>query len=333
MKGRGANVVGDSTKLFGAGKSAQAAEFLIGGRISNISGKIFHISGFFRRPQLTGESFGKFSITVEWELYSPLTRRVVYKFSTQGHGDNRRASRNGVTQAYRNALVNAVETAAEDRGLKKALTRKTETTVSAQPSLERITVTGRGLYRKPIESHVGTVRLAAVTIELGGSHGSGFLISRDGYVLTNAHVVGEGKYVPVVFTNGLRVNGRVLRVANKRDVALVKVPIIADHILPVAQKITLKVSDTVYALGTPLVTSLKASLTKGIVSAYRNLDGDLHIQADVAVTGGNSGGPLLDRKGNVVGITVAKIRGGENLNLFIPIDEALKSLNLNIEVE
>jgi S1-C subfamily serine protease len=76
-----------------------------------------------------------------------------------------------------------------------------------------------------------------------------------------------------------------------------------------------------------------ATLTKGIVSAYRKFENDLHIQADVAVTGGNSGGPLLDKNGNVVGITVAKIRGGENLNLFIPIDAALKALNLHIEVE
>ena len=57
------------------------------------------------------------------------------------------------------------------------------------------------------------------------------------------------------------------------------------------------------------------------------------IQADVAITSGNSGGPLLDKNGNVVGITVASYVGGDDLNLFIPIDDALKALNLNIEVE
>jgi S1-C subfamily serine protease len=172
-----------------------------------------------------------------------------------------------------------------------------------------------------------------VTIELGNGHGSGFLISRDGYVLTNAHVVGEGKNVPVVFTNGLRISGRVLRVAKNRDVALVKVPIIADHILPISQKKPPIVLDTVYALGTPLKRGLQATLTKGVVSAHRKLRNEPYIQADVAITGGNSGGPLLDESGNVVGITVASFVRGQNLNLFIPIDDALKALNLDIVVE
>jgi S1-C subfamily serine protease len=87
----------------------------------------------------------------------------------------------------------------------------------------------------------------------------------------------------------------------------------------------------VFALGTPLTRALQSTLTRGIVSARRSLGGKTYLQADVAISTGNSGGPLLDKMGNVVGISVAGFNVGENLNLFIPINEALSALNIHVD--
>ena len=89
--------------------------------------------------------------------------------------------------------------------------------------------------------------------------------------------------------------------------------------------------ETVYAIGSPLGEALQNTMTKGIVSANRVQGGQAFIQSDVAVTHGNSGGPLLDEKGRVIGITdwgIGSDSGNLNLNFFIPIGEALKALAL-----
>ena len=89
------------------------------------------------------------------------------------------------------------------------------------------------------------------------------------------------------------------------------------------------VGETVFAIGTPLDKSLSGTLTRGVVSARRIIDSQPFIQSDVAVTHGNSGGPLLDEKGAIVGLTVSGLapEGSQiGLNFFIPIEDALKVL-------
>ena len=201
-------------------------------------------------------------------------------------------------------------------------------------AFDKLALIGPGSSRKPVKQSLEALVNAVVTIELGTGHGSGFLISQDGYLLTNAHVVGDGKRVPVLFDNGLRVSGEVIRVSKRRDVALVKIPVQSTYVLPIARGRKPERFDEVYVVGSPRLVTLRSTITRGIVSAFRKeRDGNTYIQSDAAATAGNSGGPMVDANGNVVGITVQKITEAENLNLFIPIDDALKALNLRVEVE
>jgi S1-C subfamily serine protease len=92
-----------------------------------------------------------------------------------------------------------------------------------------------------------------------------------------------------------------------------------------------QLGEAVFAVGTPLDKSLANSLTRGIVSAQRLIEGQPYIQSDVAVTHGNSGGPLLNEAGQVVGITVSGLEPNGapiGLNFFIPIADALKALGI-----
>jgi S1-C subfamily serine protease len=162
----------------------------------------------------------------------------------------------------------------------------------------------------------------------GGAMGSGFLISRDGYLITNQHVVGDAQYVKVRWPDGSEGLGEVIRSDRRRDVALVKAdphgrqPLVLNQALPA-------VGDTVFAVGAPLQESLQGTVTKGIVSAVRTEKSQRFIQSDVSINHGNSGGPLLNEKGAVLGLTVSGIQLGEapaGINFFIPISDALEAL-------
>ena len=90
-----------------------------------------------------------------------------------------------------------------------------------------------------------------------------------------------------------------------------------------------RVGEEVYALGSPFGKVLSGTLTRGILSAKRVLEGVPYLQSDVAINPGNSGGPLIDSEGRVLGITQLQ-SSGQGVNLFIPIDEALEKLAVSV---
>jgi serine protease Do len=160
------------------------------------------------------------------------------------------------------------------------------------------------------------------------SLGSGFIISRDGYVVTNNHVIDGADEVEVFLTDGLRLPATIVGHDDKTDLALLKVD--AGHDLPFVEfgdSDTAVVGDWVMAIGNPF--GLGGSVTLGIVSA-RNRDinsgpYDNFIQTDAAINQGNSGGPLFDMDGKVVGINTAIIaRGGSSLGIgfAVPVNLA-----------
>jgi serine protease Do len=165
-----------------------------------------------------------------------------------------------------------------------------------------------------------------VLVERQGGSGSGVIIRRDGVILTNAHVVGNAREVQITLADGRRLAGRVLGRDPSVDVAVVRIPIDNAPAAPVADSDRLLVGQTAVAIGNPL--GFERTLTAGVVSALnRSLRGstlDQLIQTDAAISPGNSGGPLLDSQGRVIGINTAVIRieGAEGLGFAIPINLA-----------
>jgi S1-C subfamily serine protease len=154
--------------------------------------------------------------------------------------------------------------------------------------------------------------------------GSGVIVSRDGYVLTNAHVVRGANQLTVTLLDGRTFPGTVVGSDATADLAVVKVP--ASN-LPTAQlgnSASLQPGDWAIAIGNPY--GLNFTVTVGVVSATgRSLhDGadEQFIQTDAAINPGNSGGPLVDLGGQVVGINTAEFRGAQGIGFAIPIDAA-----------
>jgi serine protease Do len=159
--------------------------------------------------------------------------------------------------------------------------------------------------------------------------GSGFIVSADGLILTNAHVVREAREVTVKLADRREFAAKVLGSDPVTDVAVLRIAAKGLPTVRLGDPGQLEVGDPVLAIGAPF--GLEQSATQGIVSAKgRSLPGDAvvpFIQTDAAVNPGNSGGPLFDGSGNVVGINAqiySQTGGYQGLSFAIPVDVALK---------
>ena len=157
--------------------------------------------------------------------------------------------------------------------------------------------------------------------------GSGFIVSPDGVILTNAHVVRDAKQVTVKLQDRREYRATVLGSDPKTDVAVLKIDARNLPVVPIGNSKELKVGEWVLAIGSPF--GLDSTVTAGVVSAKgRSLEGDSavpFIQTDVAVNPGNSGGPLFNTRGEVVGINsqiYSQTGGYQGLSFAIPIDVA-----------
>ena len=175
-----------------------------------------------------------------------------------------------------------------------------------------------------------------VTTGQGGGTGSGFVLDREGYILTNDHVVDGAQSVRVRFGEGAPANAQVVGVDPSTDLALVKIDPAGRKLTPLAlgSSKDLKVGQPAIAIGSPF--RLEGTLTTGVVSALgrsiqapNNFSIDNVVQTDAAINPGNSGGPLLDATGKVIGINAqiaTSTQSNSGVGFAIPIDTAKQVL-------
>lgn len=172
-----------------------------------------------------------------------------------------------------------------------------------------------------------------VTIESTEGLGSGFIISSNGYLLTNYHVIGNAEKLNVKLNASFKLGAEVVKTNKDFDLALLKVDAEDMHALSMGNSDSTSLADDVYAIGTPLESNLGQTITKGIISGYREFNEIKYIQTDVSINPGNSGGPLLNEKGEVIGITTMKLagKGIEGIGFCIPSNVAIEMLNIQFE--
>jgi S1-C subfamily serine protease len=238
--------------------------------------------------------------------------------------------------------------------LKSPAVKETEAphTVASQENLgngisTNMSTTERGEIVIPIKTlkrdqineslNINDYRKAVVTILTESGHGSGFIITENGYVLTNQHVVGISRFVNAKLVTGREVRGEVIRTDTIGDVALIKLEKGIYPYVLLGNSSLLAIGDEVYAIGAPLEEESSQTVTRGIVSSFRMERGLRYIQSDVTVHEGNSGGPLVSLQYGVVGVYASGHRfsdrnGGTGLNQFIPVEDAITMLNIDNEV-
>ncbi len=327
------------------------AEYYVGASIIGLEVELCRKDeGLFER-RIVG-STGKAEIAVDWYVYSRLTRGVVMQKRTRGEARLRGAHNDPLIAVMRKAFHAAAKEFTRDPALLSILKQPRNAALSAsyapgmaedapmllrEESLAPLRLNEQPLLTGSFSDHAARVSGAVVTISFGvGGFGSGFVISPDGYVLTNHHIVGDAERVRVEFDRQRWAEGIVLRRDPVRDVALIRIgqiPAGGLSAIPL-QPNRPGVGSRIYAIGSPLDDSLHGTVSSGIVARYRRFRDQPfdYLQGDISIYPGNSGGPLVDASGNAVAIAAAGFvewpGNSTNLNLFIPIDEALKALNI-----
>lgn len=239
----------------------------------------------------------------------------------------------GANTAANNALADATT---------EETTETTETT--AEDTTDESAVSPAiAVYEKASDSVVGVITYTEQWVRSSNDvqksevgEGSGVVISDDGYILTNNHVVEDGNYYEVLLPSGDKVEATLVGTDSGTDIAVLKVEDQTLKAIEIGSSADLKVGETVIAIGNPGGSILANTVTQGIVSALERDMGDTFtrtvktIQHDAAINSGNSGGALLNTKGQLVGINTLKYTGGtyssttyEGLGFAIPIDTAM----------
>lgn len=176
---------------------------------------------------------------------------------------------------------------------------------------------------------------SSLTIKHKNGHGSGFLISESGHIITNYHVISNQENLQAIFEDQSVHEVEIVRVSKIHDLALLR---IKDSIgLPpfqISVSKDIEIAAEVYALGTPSTEDLSQTISKGIISGLRSVDGDAKlIQTDASVNSGNSGGALVDKNGTVLGVVSAKLTGLdiEGVAFGIPSYEIFDRLKIQLQ--
>ncbi|MFD0689763.1 S1C family serine protease [Actinomadura fibrosa] len=206
------------------------------------------------------------------------------------------------------------------------------------PATSSVSATGGAGAGGDLSGVAARVQPSVVSIEVrsgnSGATGSGFVIDRRGHLLTNAHVIQGGRQVTVVLANRRRVAARVVGADRAADLAVLAIPAGRSPApLAFGRSADVRVGEPVLALGSPL--GLQGTVTSGIVSALNRRvrmgggAGGTALQTDASINPGNSGGPLVNARGEVIGVdtAIATLAQGENsgsigIGFAIPADQA-----------
>ena len=277
---------------------------------------------------------GQVSTRVRWEIYDPLERKVVLARDIEGEYRNSEPEAMREAEFFGRAYRAAVDQLIADP-VYRDLIISTDPAVRdasiAPPEPDKTNVARLLLKPAPPSRAVDAgdfslVRAAVVTVLHANGSGSGFFVAPDGHVLTNSHVVGDRRFVKIKLLTGRELVGEVIRRDAARDVALIKTEGAGYEALPIGPS-DVNIGSEVFAIGSPVSEALSGTVTRGIVSSYRNIRGQRFIQSDASLAPGNSGGPLIDRTGRVLGVATMGI-GGAQINFFVPIRDALERLRI-----
>ncbi|MBE5812555.1 MAG: trypsin-like serine protease [Clostridiales bacterium] len=160
------------------------------------------------------------------------------------------------------------------------------------------------------------------------SVGSGFIVDSTGYIVTNYHVIGNtDSEVYITLYGGDTVKGRTVWANSDLDLAIIKIEVAGLPYMKLGDSMNLTIGEEVYAIGNPLGFEFQRTVTSGIVSGTNrsiNINGsymeDL-IQTDASINSGNSGGPLVNKKGEVIGINTIKVESAEGIGFAIPVNQ------------
>lgn len=347
MKKRGFNVLGNPLAPFAENTTRGEADYSVAAVIKEMRSNFCEDNALLlgvsdHKPNTFA---GEVYLDIDWVIYDRLARKEAAVIRASGYAfePKPKPKRLSMPLIFNQAFAAAAVELSNRPEFIQAIRKRnfSERGISEEAAGELLEIKTARLSNLPIKDRIGELTRGTVVLTKGDGHGSGFVISKEGHIITAAHVAGNaGGEITVKFSNGIEIPGKVLRSNKYRDSALVKVAVGGLTVIPLELSGAIKTGDEVHAVGAPMHIGLASTVSRGIVSAFRapNSTEPRRIQSDVMVAGGNSGGPLVDAWGNVVGICVSGIpppgsQLSAGLNFFAPIDEVLSYLNIKATAE
>ena len=318
LRKRGYNIVGVENLLFDQDKSAEAS-LLLGGVITEID---CSRAGYRGRTTIC-------DMAISWELFDRKRNEVIYKVVTRKHEEVQTVElRRKPKDLVFRLVVGALASLTSRPLFNQVLQKREETVDKPQYSMQMFATCERGAIEIP--ANMNEVLSAVIMIKTNAGMGSGFFISPDGLALTAAHVVEGQGAIEATTHDGHSLGVTVLRIDRVHDIALLKVNVLNNSCLPFVNEMP-QPGTELFAIGAPAHEDLAFSTSKGIVSGFRDLDGQKFVQTDASINAGNSGGPLVNRSGEVIAIVSWKIAlsGFEGLAFGVPVTQATARLAIS----
>lgn len=275
-------------------------------------------------------------MNIEWQVFDKLSGEIVLKYSNTGISHTRTSygSRADNLMAFENSLIDFLRNGKLNDLIKN--TKESDLIIKNElnDSLKQSVTISK--IKLPVFHNfselVKLVNPSCVTIVTDGGHGSGVVIDSKGHILTANHVVEGINTVSVKFDNGIELSAKIISSNTDADVALLKIEGNSFKALPITLEDP-SLGSEVFTIGTPADIELGQSISKGMISGKRLIENQTYIQLNMSVSPGNSGGPLLNDKGEIIGIVQKKIVGTgiEGIGFAISIEKALKVLGITLE--
>ncbi|GAA3633628.1 hypothetical protein GCM10022397_18910 [Flavivirga jejuensis] len=308
----------DSTKTIFKNKTNSA---YLSAKISELD-----IQYVYQRAAKRYMSFLQAEVNISWDFQDVYGQSVYTKSykTTSGQFSIDYNKKNTSLLAVEDAVASSFLTFINNEKVKKHLEKDN---VATQKTLPNITLS-KGKAINDVDSALD----GTVTIKVGEGHGSGFKISTDGYIITNFHVVANYKEdITVITKDNKEYKAKLIRQSENLDLALLKVDATFSSHFALPTTKNYKTGDDIFIIGTPTTVELGQTLNKGIISGDRENEGVKLIQTDAGVNGGNSGGPMINKQGGLIGVINAKLSGVgiEGLGFAIPAELISKGLFIN----
>jgi S1-C subfamily serine protease len=280
-----------------------------------------------RRP----EGVGLADVQVEVQLHDMLEKETVYTKEFSGHGEDHGQKPSPIVRA----VIDAIAQVASDPEFVKIVSKGEGDPDDPADAANVSRVAACEPRRdRSLPADLPQVMESVVEIEIGRVHGSGVMISPEGYVITAAHIVGSASDVWVRFPVGPQLPATVVRSRPRHDIALLRVEGRGHACSPVRESTSdLEIGNGLFGINLAVGEAGTQTVSRGVVSGYSEWDDRRFIQTDATANPGASGGPLLDDNGEVVGITVNKIvrEGFEGIGFAVPSAVALEELGIEFQ--
>lgn len=289
---------------------------------ANISALTFH--------RVQYEEFLYADITIDWELLDYYKQPIYSTTKTSKSGEYTTFSGQPFDDLIKKTITDATEVSLleflNDSEVQKLLTD--QSIAEKEKSFSPISLPKSN---KSVNNITEALE-SSVTIKTPSGHGSGFIISPEGHILTTYFVVSKDTNdIKVILKDGSEVNGSIVRISRVNNIALIKIENSGLVPFNYDKSDEVEIGSTVYAIGTPSSKSLSQSISKGIISGVRESEaGTKVIQTDVSINSGNNGGALIDENGVVIGIVSSKLIGQnvEGVAFGLPAYEIFDILKL-----